>query len=57
MEIMDLIDEIGKGDAQASNNAFNELMSDRMNTALNSQKQEIAGSLYGAPDTTSDEDV
>ena len=57
MEIMDLIDEIGKGDAQASNNAFNELMSDRMNTALNSQKQEIAGSLYGTPDTTSDEDV
>jgi hypothetical protein len=56
MEINNLIDAIQSGDVQDSNNAFNELMSDRINSALDSHKQDIAGKLYGTVDTEAEED-
>jgi len=50
--IIDLIDNIKAGDAQVSNNTFNSLMADKMNSALDDRKQEIASSMYGVQETT-----
>jgi hypothetical protein len=50
MQITDLIDNIQKGDAQTSNNTFNSLMADKINSALNDRKQEIASSMYSTPE-------
>ena len=56
MEIGDLINAIQAGDVQDSNNAFNELMGDRINTTLDAHKQNIAGQMYGTVDTEQDTD-
>jgi len=59
MEVNNLIDAIASGDVQNSNNAFNDLMADKINAALDTHKQEIAGSLYGTAEVEvkADEDV
>ena len=48
MDIKDLINKIGSGDAQASNNAFNDSIHQKMNAALDVEKQTIAQSMYGS---------
>lgn len=48
MEIKDLIDNVSKGDVQASNNAFDSILMDKTNDALDNQKQNIAQNMYGA---------
>jgi len=48
MDIKDLINKIGSGDAQASNNAFNDIIHQKMNAALDVEKQTIAQSMYGS---------
>jgi hypothetical protein len=51
MEIKDLIDAVQSGDAQDSNNAFNKLMSSKINSKLDAHKRDIAGQMYGTTDT------
>lgn len=48
MNIKDLIDNIGKGDAQASNNTFNSIVLSKMNVALDARKEAIANAMYGS---------
>jgi hypothetical protein len=48
MDIKDLINKIGSGDAQASNNTFNDIIHQKMNAALDVEKQTIAQSMYGS---------
>ena len=43
-----LIDNIKQGDAQKSNNTFNSIMQDKLISALDSHKQEVASKMYGA---------
>jgi hypothetical protein len=57
MNINDLINGVKKGDVQGSNNAFNSVMADKMNKALDTHKQELAGSLYGTPEVTEQEPI
>jgi hypothetical protein len=59
MEIKDLIDGIKAGDVQSSNNTFNDIMADKINSALDVHKQEIAGTMYGTAEQepTADENV
>jgi hypothetical protein len=59
MEVNNLIDAIQSGDVQDSNNAFNSLMADKMNVALDTHKQNIAGQMYGTQETEAeaDEDI
>jgi hypothetical protein len=57
MNINDLINGVKKGDVQGSNNAFNSVMADKMNKALDTQKRELAGSLYGTPEVTEQEPI
>ena len=47
MSIKDLINNVKAGDAAASNNTFNSIMADKMNSALDIKKQEIAQTMYG----------
>lgn len=48
MSTRNLIDNIKKGDAQKSNNVFNSIMHDKILNALDSHKQEVASTMYGA---------
>ena len=48
MTTRELIDNIKQGDAQKSNNTFNSLMQDKLISALDSHKQEVASKMYGA---------
>ena len=45
-EITDLIDLAGQKDFAKADNVFNELMQDRMNTALDQEKIKIAAQIY-----------
>jgi hypothetical protein len=54
MSTRDLIDNIKTGDAQKSNNTFNSIMHDKIMSALDNQKQEVASKLYGASDDAPD---
>lgn len=45
-EINDLIDLAGQKDFAKADNVFNELMQDRMNTALDQEKIKIAAQIY-----------
>ncbi|HJO28747.1 MAG TPA: hypothetical protein QF708_05035 [Candidatus Poseidoniia archaeon] len=47
MSIDELISNVKKGDAQSSNNSFNSIMADKINSALDSKKQDVAQKLYG----------
>jgi hypothetical protein len=47
MSIEDLINNVKAGDAQSSNNSFNSLMADKINTALDVKRQETAAAMYG----------
>ena len=58
MDINGLVDAIQSGDVQDSNNAYNDLMSDKINDALDAKRQEIANSMYvAAEEQGSDEEV
>jgi len=48
MTTRELIDNIKTGDAQTSNNTFNSIMQDKLISALDSHKQEVASKMYGA---------
>jgi len=48
MSTRNLIDNIKKGDAQKSNNVFNSIMHDKIIDALDTHKQEVASTMYGA---------
>lgn len=48
MSTRTLIDNIKTGDAQKSNNTFNSIMQDKILSALNNHKQEVASKMYGA---------
>ena len=48
MTTRELIDNIKMGDAQKSNNTFNSIMQDKLISALDSHKQEVASKMYGA---------
>ena len=50
MSTRTLIDNIKTGDAQKSNNTFNSIMQDKILSALNNHKQEVASKMYGASD-------
>ena len=58
-----LIDNIKQGDAQKSNNTFNSLMQDKILSALDTHKKEVASKMYGASidvldgETTADANV
>ncbi|MBI33509.1 MAG: hypothetical protein CMD98_06555 [Gammaproteobacteria bacterium] len=47
MSIDELIGNVKKGDVQSSNNSFNTLMADKINSALDGKRQEIAQGMYG----------
>lgn len=59
MNTNDLIDAIQSGDVQNSNNTFNNIMSTKINSALDSHKQDMAGQMFGTVDTenSDNEDV
>ena len=48
MTTRELIDNIKMGDAQKSNNTFNSMMQDKIMSALDTHKQEVASKMYGA---------
>ena len=48
MTTRELIDNIKTGDAQQSNNTFNSIMQDKIISALDNHKQEVASKMYGA---------
>ena len=48
MSTRTLIDNIKMGDAQKSNNTFNSMMQDKIMSALDTHKQEVASKMYGA---------
>ena len=50
MSTRNLIDNIKTGDAQQSNNTFNSIMQDKILSALDNHKQEVASKMYGASD-------
>ena len=50
MTTRELIDNIKTGDAQQSNNTFNSIMQDKLVSALDNHKQEVASKMYGASD-------
>ena len=50
MTTRELIDNIKTGDAQQSNNTFNSIMQDKIISALDNHKQEVASKMYGASD-------
>ena len=50
MSTRELIDNIKTGDAQQSNNTFNSIMQDKILSALDNHKQEVASKMYGASD-------
>ena len=50
MSIDSLINNIKKGDVADSNNTFNRIMADKMNAALDLQKQDVASTMYGLED-------
>jgi len=52
MTTRELIDNIKTGDAQQSNNTFNSIMQDKILSALDNHKQEVASKMYGASDDT-----
>jgi hypothetical protein len=52
MSTRELIDNIKTGDAQQSNNTFNSIMQDKIISALDNHKQEVASKMYGASDDT-----
>ena len=52
MSTSKLIDNIKKGDAQKSNNTFNSIMKDKIISALDTHKQEVASKMYGASNDT-----
>ena len=52
MTTRELIDNIKTGDAQTSNNTFNSIMQDKLISALDSHKQEVASKMYGASNDT-----
>jgi len=52
MSTSKLIDNIKKGDAQKSNNTFNSIMKDKIISALDMHKQEVASKMYGASNDT-----
>jgi len=56
MSTRNLIDNIKKGDAQKSNNVFNSIMHDKIISALDTHKQEVASKMYGASDDTPTEE-
>jgi len=57
MNINDLINNVKSGDVQGSNNAFNSIMADKINSALDVHKQELAGAIYGTPEIAEQEPV
>jgi len=48
MTTRELIDNIKTGDARQSNNTFNSIMQDKIISALDNHKQEVASKMYGA---------
>ena len=52
MSTRELIDNIKTGDAQQSNNTFNSIMQDKILSALDNHKQEVASKMYGASNDT-----
>jgi uncharacterized membrane-anchored protein len=48
MSIQDLINNVKSGDVQSSNNSFNSIMADKINAALDTQKQDVASRLFGS---------
>ena len=52
MSTRELIDNIKTVDAQTSNNTFNSIMQDKILSALDNHKQEVASKMYGASDDT-----
>jgi hypothetical protein len=57
MSIKDLINAVKTGDVAASNNVFNSVMSDKMNAALDLEKQSVASTMIKDADEVSDEPV
>jgi hypothetical protein len=55
MNINSLIDNVKKGDVQGSNNAFNSIMANKINGALDAHKKDIAGAMYGTPEVNEQE--
>jgi hypothetical protein len=48
MSISDLINNISQGDVATSNNEFNSIMADKMNAALDLERQNVASTMYGS---------
>jgi hypothetical protein len=51
------VDSLAKGDNTAAKDAFNGAMADKVSTALDATKQNIATSLYQQPNTAVGVDV
>jgi hypothetical protein len=52
MSTKELIDNIKQGDAMKSNNTFNSIMQDKILSALDTHKTEVASKMYGASNDT-----
>ena len=51
MSIEDLISNVKSGDVQSSNNSFNSIMADKINSALDTERQQVASKMYGEIET------
>lgn len=46
MSIEDLLDNLSAGELQKANDVFNELLSDKLNSALDQERIAVAGSIF-----------
>ena len=47
MSIENLINNVKSGDVQSSNNSFNSIMADKINSALDTERKQVASKMYG----------
>ena len=57
MSIKGLINNVKSGDVQSSNNSFNSIMADKINTALDAERQNVASKMYGVEEEEEEEKV
>lgn len=57
MSIKGLINNVKSGDVQSSNNSFNSIMADKINTALDAERQNVASKMYGVEEEEEEDKV
>lgn len=57
MSTIDLINAIDAGDSEAIEKNFQELMADRVSTALDAKRDELAQNMFKTPEAKAEEEV